>query len=140
MPPRKPVVVQQELAPPEHLNAEAVAHWEEVLATLALDHDLTPSDRDILAIYCDYFARWKKARAEIESAGLLVKLKNEDNPRPNPFIAIADQCAREMRGLLGELGLTPAARRRLRDLKDREVTHEDLARIRIELPHGGSRH
>ena len=139
MPPRKPVVVQPDLTPPAHLNAEAVAHWGEVLASLSLDHDLTPSDRDILAIYCDYFARWKKARAEIDSSGLLVKLKNDENPRPNPFIAIADQCAREMRGLLGELGLTPAARRRLRELKDREVTHEDIARIQIELPHAGTR-
>ena len=139
MPPRKPVVVHQDLTPPEHLNAEAVAHWGEVLASLSLDHDLTPSDRDILAIYCDYFARWKKARAEIDSSGLLVKMKNDENPRPNPFIAIADQCAREMRGLLGELGLTPAARRRLRDLQSREVTQEDIARIRIELPHAGPR-
>ena len=139
MPPRKPVVVQPDLTPPAHLNAEAVAHWSEVLSSLAIDHELTPSDRDILAIYCDYFARWKKARAEIESAGLLVKLKPDESPRPNPFIAIADQCAREMRGLLGEMGLTPAGRRRLRDLQSREVTQEDIARIRIELPHGGPR-
>ena len=84
MPPRKPVAVQPDLTPPAHLNAEAVAHWGEVLASLSLDHDLTPSDRDILAIYCDYFARWKKARAEIDSSGLLVKLRMTRTRSPIP--------------------------------------------------------
>lgn len=137
---RRPVAQPEGLAPPQHLNAAAAEHWDEVLATLSIDHDLTPSDCDLLALYCDYFARWREARAEIESSGLLVKMKNEDNPRPNPFIAIADQCAREMRSLLGDLGMTPASRRKLRDLRDREITREDIASIRVTVPDAHPRH
>lgn len=107
---------------------------------LSADHDLAASDQDILALYCDYFARWRKAREHIEAGGLLVKLKNEDQPRPNPFLAIADQCARELRALAGELGLTPAARRKLLDLREREVSREDLARIRVTVPDAHPRH
>ena len=128
----------ENLLPPDHLNDDATEHWDEVIAALSIDHELTKADRDILAIYCDYYARWRKARCNIESAGLLIQIKGESNPRPNPYIAIADQCAREMRNLLSELGMTPASRRRLRALRDKEISRDDIASIRIEIPPNGA--
>ena len=122
------------LEPPAHLNPEAAAHWDEVLAALSVDHDLTASDRDLLALYCDYFARWKKARENLEAQGLMVKLSPDSEPRVNPFLEIANQCARELRTLAGDLGLSPASRRRLRELKERAVTQDTISRINVTVP------
>lgn len=124
--------------PPPHLNDAAKQHWWEVLDSLVPERNFTKEDVDLLALYCDFYARWIKARRSIEEMGLVVKGSN-GQPVPNPFLAIADQCASQMKGLLGELTMTPAARRRLRMYQDSQISREDLSRIQIKVPNGHSK-
>lgn len=133
---RKPV----ELIPPPHLNHEARAHWSRVIEQLEPGRELLPEDSDLLAMYCDYYARWVQARERIDAMGLVVKGADGGKPVQNPFIAIADQCAQQMRVLLGELTITPAARRKMREFQERRISADDLSRISIKVPDDHSRH
>lgn len=126
------------LPPPAHLNPQAKAHWDEVLALLGPDRAFGAEDTDALALYCDFYARWVKARESIDSMGLVVK-GGDGKPVQNPFIAIADQCAVQMKSLLGELIMTPSSRRRLGMLQEQKISREDISRISVEVPHGHSR-
>jgi P27 family predicted phage terminase small subunit len=130
-PPRPP---DDGLAPPAHLNATASARWCEILAQHSVRRVLAREDRDLLALYCDVYARWCKAREQLDSMGLIVK-GADGKPIPNPYLAIADTCAKEMRLLLGELGLTPAARRRLQQTAD-QARPVGLAQVLIQVLDG----
>lgn len=121
------------LQPPPHLNDLAKQHWADVLTTLSVGRELLPEDIDLLALYCDFYARWVKARESIDSMGLVVKA-GDGKPVANPFLSIADQCASQMRALLGDLTLTPAARRKMREYQDRQISAEDVSRIKIDVP------
>lgn len=126
------------LLPPAHLNPQAKQHWDEVLNLLGPNRAFSAEDADALALYCDFYARWVKARESIDSMGLIVK-GSDGKPVQNPFIAIADQCAVQMKSLLGELIMTPSSRRRLGMLQERQVSCEDISRIHIKVPHDRSR-
>lgn len=138
LPKNKPILAGCLPDPPDHLNPLARQHWREVLDSLGPDRGLCQEDVDLLALYCDFYARWVKARESIDGMGLVVK-SPDGKPVTNPFIAIADQCASQMKNLLGELTMTPAARRRLRLFQDSQLSREDLSRISIRVPDDRSR-
>ena len=135
---RKETLHSLRMSPPAHLNAPARQHWAELLESLAAGHGLTREDVDLLAVYCDFYARWVKARESIDAMGLVVK-SSDGKPIANPFIAIADQCATQMRFLLGEMALTPAARRRLKMQRDLQVSSDEISNIKVPVPHDHSR-
>lgn len=99
---------------PKFLSAGAKKEWRwlsKVLFQLGL---LTVVDRAALAAYCQSYARWTEAEAELQKADFQYVLTSDSGRHyPNPWIAIARDAERQMKGYLSEFGLTPAGRNRL---------------------------
>lgn len=98
--------------PPEHLDDEARKQWFRWCDELSNMRVLTKADREILAVMCDTWARYVKAKKAVDVAGLLVKSPN-GYPMLNPALSIVNKCAAQLRSFATEFGLTPAARSRI---------------------------
>lgn len=97
---------------PDHLTEAAREEWNRILPHL----ELKRIDRTAIAMYCAAYGRWADAEKRIAEDGAVVKLPH-GHPIPNPFLAIANKAMSQMTRLLGEFGLSPAAREKLRTKK-----------------------
>jgi P27 family predicted phage terminase small subunit len=99
--------------PPAWLtNDVAALEWGRIAPILNRLGLLTEIDEQALAAYCQAFARWRDAEAQIDKFGTVVKGKG-GFPMISPFFSIADRTARQMRAYLIEFGMTPSARSRV---------------------------
>lgn len=101
----------REVVMPDWLSPEAAKHWPIVAKLL---HDaglLTAIDVTALGLYCESFARWKHANAQIMRFGTVVKSPN-GYPIQSPYLSIANKAHEQMTRLLAEFGMTPASRMR----------------------------
>ncbi len=73
---------------------------------------LTEADHDALAMYCETWATWKRAEAQVQRKGEVVKTVN-GNVIQNPYLAIANRAKRDALMLAREFGMTPSARTRI---------------------------
>lgn len=96
---------------PKHLNKEAKAEWRRISKELAVLGLLTMVDRAALAAYCQSWARWVAAEEELAKPDVkMVEVTDKGYHHPNPWIGIANQAMKQMRGFLGEFGMTPSSR------------------------------
>src|SRR5262245_24433384 len=58
---------------PDWRSPLALAHWPTVAAQLEAANVLTEMDAVALGLYCEAFARWKDANAQVERHGLVVQ-------------------------------------------------------------------
>jgi P27 family predicted phage terminase small subunit len=79
---------------------------------LSRAHVLTDLDVDALALYCEAYARWAWANAQIKKHGVLVKTPN-GFPTQSPLLQIANKAFEQMRVMLTEFGMTPSSRSRV---------------------------
>lgn len=98
---------------PSHLQGEARAEWKRVAKTLHQSGLLTQVDRTALAIYCQAWARWVKAEAQVARHGEVVK-SAAGNVMQNPYLSIANRAMKQMREMARELGMTPSARSQIK--------------------------
>lgn len=111
--------------PPE-LNGAARKEWKRMAKELAALGLLTKIDRAGLAAYCALYARWIEAEAQIVKHGMLIKSPN-GYPMQSPYLSIATQCLKQLRGYLQEFGLSPSARSRVKAEKpDEEDPFEEF--------------
>ncbi len=110
---------------PAHLNAEAVAEWDRIAPLLAQMGLLSNLDRANLAAYCLAWSRWVEAEKELEKGGTVVKSPN-GYPIQNPYLAVANQAAKQMQSLGSEFGLSPSARSRL-DVQSQSQERDDFS-------------
>ena len=97
---------------PATLKGEAKAEWQR-MAELLFDLGIIAKlDRTTLAVHCIAWARWVEAETAIAAQGTIVKSPN-GYPIQNPYLSVANQAAKQMKELLSEFGLSPAARHRL---------------------------
>lgn len=97
---------------PKGLTKAAADEWKRVtrlLKTLGLVAEL---DRAALAVYCEAWATWQHAQAEIAKTGHVVKSPS-GFPIINPWVSVANGAHKQMQSLLSEFGLSPAARSRI---------------------------
>ena len=79
-------------APPPELSEAATAHWTRLAPMLSKSGVLKQSDRDLLFCYCESYSVWlESVRAGKLNVSLLAQLRQ----------------------MLGEMGMTPAARTRI---------------------------
>lgn len=97
---------------PAHLSAGAKKEWRRVARELHQLGLLTSIDRTALAAYCETFVTWVEATAKCREMGLIVKSPN-GFPIQNPYLSVAAQAEKRMRGWLSEFGMTPSARTRI---------------------------
>jgi P27 family predicted phage terminase small subunit len=97
---------------PEWLSDAAAAHWPVVAKQLEDAGVLTSMDAHALALYCEAFARWRDANANIEKYGLVVP-GQKGSLTTSPYVLIANAAFEQMRKMLAEFGMTPSSRARV---------------------------
>jgi P27 family predicted phage terminase small subunit len=103
--------------PLEFLDGYALAEWKRVSVGLWRLGALTSLDVQVLAAYCDAYARWRTARETIAAMaerdqvmhGLIVKTQSGGGAA-NPLVWIAAAAARDMNRFASEFGMSPASR------------------------------
>lgn len=94
---------------PDHLDVGARREWKRLSAQLVGCGLLTDLDRDVLSMYCTAFSRWVAAERTVQRKGTVL-LTAKGYPIVSPYLSIANKAFEQMRALLSELGLSPAAR------------------------------
>ena len=97
---------------PDHLDAEAAIEWHKITAILSQMRILSVADKAAIAIYCQAWSTMIEAHKQVREFGAVVKSPN-GYPIQNPHLSIANGAAKQLKTMLTELGLTPAARSRV---------------------------
>lgn len=98
---------------PRELDATGRAAWRKVVADLAAMGILSRTDGNIIAVYCAAYADWRKADAGIRKEGYAVPTAR-GGLITTPYWRVAREARAVMIKALVELGLTPAARTRIK--------------------------
>jgi P27 family predicted phage terminase small subunit len=112
-----PDVPQELPEAPAFLLPAAKAEWERIAVELYRLKLLTTLDVNVLAAYCQSYARWRAAEEELAkmvdtpTGGLLIR--SADGPRVNPLVRIARDAGAAMVAYASQFGLGPAARARV---------------------------
>ncbi len=110
---------------PGWLNKEGKSEWRRVALELNKIGVLTSVDRAALAAYCQWWARWVEAEKVIEEKGAtfedirIIDTAVGEQPivvgvKTRPEVRIAKDASAMMKSYAVELGLTPAARTRVK--------------------------
>jgi P27 family predicted phage terminase small subunit len=100
--------------PPECVTANPVAlcEWKRVTLLLEQMGTLALVDMSAVAGYAVAFARWHEAELAVQSQGAIVR-DAKGNPIQNPWLAVSNRAARDMKAFGEQLGLSPASRARI---------------------------
>lgn len=108
-------------SPPRHLTAEALEEWRRVVGALHEAGILSEIDRGTLSAYCQAYGRWVAAEESLKSAaaadpvsGGLTLTTSYGNIVQNPLVGVSSKAAAAMVKYAAELGMTPAARSRIK--------------------------
>ena len=112
LPTREPKPAPGIPTPPAHLGDEARREWARISGELHRCGLLTSVDRAAVAMYCLAYGRWVEAENKVRELGVVVRSPN-NFPIHSPYLAVANKAMDQMIRLLGELGLSPAARTRI---------------------------
>jgi P27 family predicted phage terminase small subunit len=97
---------------PAHLQGEARKAWRQVAKWLTDMRVLTEPDTHALEVYCDIYARWVHATEQLRTFGVM--LSKDGNLFPSPYLRIVETCSQQMRQWMGEFGITPSSRSRVK--------------------------
>ena len=109
---REPKPRQRRPKPPGWLTAEQLGEWKRLVRILHPTRVLTEADADLLALYCQHHAVWRRANKELDVSGFVITT-DKGYPMQSTWLSISMQAAKQMARLLAELGMTPAARTRI---------------------------
>ena len=110
---REPEVKPRIPTCPLELDEVARAEWERITRELHRARVITRLDRAALAAYCSAWSRFIQAQQELQKSGPVVKSPS-GYPILNPWLSVLNASIKQMTTLLSELGLSPAARTRIR--------------------------
>ena len=130
---REPRPAAAELRPPAFLTADAVEEWNRVAPMLARLKVLTEADRLGLGHLCMQAAHALEANGEIADRGILVEEDQFDKQggvigtklKLNPAYRAQADAVKQLRQLLIEFGMTPAARSKVRLPEDKSAPGKD---------------
>ena len=105
---------------PMHLNAEARDEWHRLAEVLYRMGVLTTVDRAALAAYCQSWGRWVEAEEKLKTTPMLLKTAT-GYVQQSPWLSIVNKQLELMGRFMTELGLTPAARSRIKVPEDAPV-------------------
>lgn len=71
-------------------------------------------DLKALEAYCTNYAKWQKCEQIIDEKGYSMEVGDNGYEQQRPEVSIANKAQTEMRAWAKELGLTPAARQRMK--------------------------
>lgn len=96
---------------PPFMSQRAQGVWNELAPLLLELGTLTVVDGVALEALCNQIVYLREAQHSIDTEGILVTTQH--GPRKNPACNVANESLKQVRSLLGEFGLTPAARARI---------------------------
>lgn len=112
---------------PRFLSGPERQRFRQLCSGLEKRRSLTPEEGEILALYCVTWSRWRRALKDIVDRGDVVKVevRGKDDEiitreKKNPYCLIAQECEKQMHGYLQSLGMTPAAREKVKPVKQQE--------------------
>lgn len=109
---------------PEWLLPEAKREWNRVVPQLERLGLLAKVDRALLAAYCQCWARYVRAEADITANGTTFETdKGYEGPRP--AVGIAAKMIQQMTVLSAKFGLTPSDRGRMQLPESIEKTDDE---------------
>lgn len=101
---------------PAWLPDEAKTEWRRVARLLTMTRVLAESDMSALALYCEAYARYRAALAEITQVDGSLRLTVDTGTgsiKPHPALTVMNQAQGAMRAMLVEFGMTPSSRSRV---------------------------
>jgi P27 family predicted phage terminase small subunit len=109
---------------PKALSKEAKRIHRELCSQLEERHALTRGDSELLRLYCSLHDRQRHAQAKLDTEGeVCIYTRLDSNGEAHEFhkeniwLGVAERAEKNMVAILIQLGLTPAARMRVRPLK-----------------------
>jgi P27 family predicted phage terminase small subunit len=103
-------------APPE-IEGEAAVEWDRVCSELSAAGRLDKADRAILVIYCQTWAVYTDAMRSVMAWGAIVEHANKVGGA-SPFYKVAKETAQQLQKLLNDMGMTQAARHKIKAVAD----------------------
>ena len=101
---------------PKWLNDTAKKEWRRVAKILAEEgKDFTDKDLKALEAYCINYAKWQRCEQIIDEKGYSMLVGDNGYEQQRPEVSIANKAQTELRVWAKELGLTPAARQRMKE-------------------------
>jgi len=98
---------------PEFLTGDAAAEWDRVVGELVDCGILTLPDLKTLEAYCVVYGQWREIQERMKSEDWVVTTAS-GGEKLNPLLTYGNTCLDQMRKYLIEMGMTPAARSRVR--------------------------
>ena len=114
------------LRAPKELTPAAKTQWRKVAKQLDDAGILTEVDTEALVLYCEAYARWRAAQAQIDKYGLVVKSRN-GFPTQSPYVPIVHEAFRQMRQLLTDFGMTPSSRTKVQSVRTEDTVDDPWA-------------
>ena len=112
---------KSKLEAPAWLSDDALEVWEKTLKGIEGFDILDMVDVDMLAAYCDTYARYVDVNKMINQEGYTVE-SSKGQLQPNPKVQVAQGYLRLIQSYAEKLGLTPNARARLaKKMADEEI-------------------
>lgn len=112
LPEREPQADRGIPAMPAMMSARAQQVWADLAPLLLQLGTLSVADGVALEALCNQIVYLREAQKSIDTDGIIVQTQH--GPRKNPAINVADGSLKQVRALLGEFGLTPSARARIK--------------------------
>ena len=103
-----PEVPAGEPVMPDWLSGDAIVLWRELAGEMARIGIISRIDGGVLGAYCAQLARLATAERDIAANGIV-----DDEGERRAMVRVADESARQVKGLAGELGLTAVSRTRI---------------------------
>ncbi len=107
--------------PPDWLLGVARREWDRVLPLLCEGGVVQRVDLAILAAYCSTWALWVACASKLRAEDVV-----GDDGKLNPLARYTESLLKQLRGLLDQLGFTPAARRQILTGRPVAKTIEDV--------------
>jgi P27 family predicted phage terminase small subunit len=116
----QPAIPPEVPEPPSFLLPAAQDEWWRISGELHVLGLLSNLDIQVLAAYCQAYARWRQAEEALAvfaakdpaTHGILIKAA-DGNARINPLLKAANAAAEDMVKFASEFGMSPAARARV---------------------------
>lgn len=114
------------LTPPERQR------FKQIVKELEARRACTPGDGELIVLYCRTWSRWLKALSEVQANGGEVVISTRvvngttiETQKKNPWLVVAQESEKQMRGILVDLGFTPTSRERAKAVKEEPKKEPD---------------
>ncbi|HEY2467994.1 MAG TPA: phage terminase small subunit P27 family [Terracidiphilus sp.] len=99
---------------PSDLSELEQHYWNRLVPLLTALGTLTTDNEDVLRALCQELTKKQMAWEQIIARGIVIE--SPQGMKTNPACNVHDKAQKQVRVLLGEFGLTPSARTRLRSV------------------------